>query len=263
MLNDLLRHRSKKVAHFALPYGVAVDGAGNLYVTNAAVNSVSIVSADYKFSPTTITQGVSVPIGVAADTNGNVYVANATGGVNKFNSSFAPVQTFTANASAPVGIAVDQAQDLWIVTDTGELAVDDAYGNSIWSAIFGGSPLLESVAIGAPNVYAFYDGAAAFGNISVGLRQNSLQYIDGPLSSAEPYGAACAQTQSLCWTTDALNDTLSVATLPGSGFSTSLGYEPIGVAVDTLRNRVYVADPLNNAVHVYNASTLAFEKTLT
>jgi DNA-binding beta-propeller fold protein YncE len=119
------------------------------------------------------------------------------------------------------------------------------------------------VAIGAPNVYTFYSDGGAFGDISVGLRGNTLQYIVGPLSSEEPLGAACSQTQSLCWTGDTTNETLTEATLPGSGFSQSIGYQPAGLAVDPVRNRLYVADPINNAVHVYNASSLAFEKTLT
>ena len=96
------------------------------------------------------------------------------------------------------------------------------------------------------------DGEAAFGDTSVALRGLTLQYIDGPLEGATPVGAACAATQSLCWTTDVQNDAIDEATLPGSSFAEGVGYAPVGVAYDPVRNRIYVSDPLNKAIHVYN-----------
>ncbi|MBV9103453.1 MAG: hypothetical protein JO060_07660, partial [Candidatus Eremiobacteraeota bacterium] len=61
---------------------------------------------------------------------------------------------------------------------------------------------------------------------------------------------------------DSTNDTLTVSTGNGTN-STSLGYQPAGVAYDSLHKRVFVADPVNNTVHVYNPQTLALEKTIT
>jgi DNA-binding beta-propeller fold protein YncE len=56
---------------------------------------------------------------------------------------------------------------------------------------------------------------------------------------------------------------LTYGLLPGNWFTVGLSYTPGGVAVDVARNRVYVADPSHNAIQIYNATTLAYEKTLT
>jgi DNA-binding beta-propeller fold protein YncE len=258
------RHNTKKVSHFSFPYGIALDGAGNVYVGNVDAHNVVIVNPEYKVSSNTITNGIGEPVSLATDTYGDLYVGNLNGSggnVLKYNSSLSLVQTITANAQYPYGIAVDQAQDLYLANDT-SLSVDDPYGNSISSSIFGGY-YVYSVAVGGPNVYAFLDGETAFGNTSVALRGLTLQYIDGPITTAVPTGSACAAVESACWFDDTSNDSLSFATLPGSGFGVGLSYAPAGLAVDPVRNRVYVADPLNNAIHVYNATTLAFEKTIT
>ena len=254
-------HNAKKVGHFAYPYGVGIDGLGNVYVTDVDLNAVVIIDPAGKVLPTTITSGVSTPISVTTDTYGDVYVGNlGNDTVTKYNGSFSLLQTITANTSTPLSIAVDQAQDLYLINGTG-LAIDDPYGNSISSNIYRGS--LYSVAVGGPNVYTFFDGEAAFGDTSVALRGRTLQYIDGPLEGATPVGAACAATQSLCWTTDVQNDAIDEATLPGSSFAEGVGYAPVGVAYDPVRNRIYVSDPLNKAIHVYNATSLALEKTIT
>ena len=253
-------HSSKKPGHFSFPYGLGIDGAGNLYVGNIDSEKIVIVSPDYKVLTNTITSGISTPVSVATDTYGDVYVGNeGNNTVTKYNSSLSLVQTITANTSAPYSIAVDQAQDVYLITGSG-LAVDDPYGNSISSNIYSGS--LDSVAVGGPNVYTFYNNFAAFGNISVALRGAALQYLDGPLNSAVPAGSACSATQSFCWYDDSQNNVLYAASLPGYGYSVGLSYTPVGLAYDPVRNRVYIADPSNNAIHVYNASTLALEKTI-
>lgn len=266
--DTLLRIHAKhqaKTAHFAFPYALALDAAGDLYVANIDSHSVAVVTPQYKIVSSAITTGSATPVSLATDVSGDVYVGNingSTGYIGKYSPSLSQIGTITANAAAPFGIAVDQAQDIFIIADTA-LAVDDPYGNSISSNIFSIGPQLFSVAIGAPNVFTFYSGTSAFGNVSVALRGLTLQYLDGPLPPAEPIGAACAATSNTCWLGDSQNDTLTQATLPGSSFSIGLPYTPAGIAVDQLRNRLYVADPVNNKIEIYNATSLSFEKFLT
>jgi hypothetical protein len=255
----------KKVAHFAYPYAVTLDAAGNVYVANVDSAKVSIIAPDLKVSSAFINTGSGIPVSLAADTYGNIYVGElygSSGYVGKYNSNLSLVQTITANASEALSIAVDQAQDLYLVTGQG-LALDDPYGNSISSNIFSTSSPLYSVSVGGPNVYTFYNGTSAFGNTSVALRGQTLQYIDGPLSSATPLGLSCASNGSACWYSDSTNDALFFASIPGVSNSVGTSYIPTGVAVDQARNRLYVCDPQNNAIHIYNATTLALEKSLT
>lgn len=49
----------------------------------------------------------------------------------------------------------------------------------------------------------------------------------------------------------------------GSVSAISTSYAPGGMAYDAVHNRLFVADAFNNAIHVYNGTTLAFEKTIT
>ena len=87
-----------------------------------------------------------------------------------------------------------------------------------------------------------------------------MQTIVGPSGAVNPVGAACGS--NICWYADNQSNSLWINNGVNNS-SVSLGYDPGGVAYDQLHNRVFVADPLNNAVHVYNAQSLAFERTIT
>ncbi|MBV9646703.1 MAG: hypothetical protein JO043_04490 [Candidatus Eremiobacteraeota bacterium] len=251
---------ASKVAHFAYPYGLAADSRGNVYVTNFNANSVSLIAPSFHATKGVITQGLTSPISVAVDPLGYVFVGSVAGGngyVTKFLAA-QPVLSITANASVPSSIAVDEFDDLYIVGNGG-IAADDPYGNSIFGLEYTGYNII-SVAVGNGNVYGFLNDNYLVGNGSVLLRSGGLQAIVGPAGSVTPVGAACGDT--LCWYSDSTNDTLTVSTGNGTN-STSLGYQPAGVAYDSLHKRVFVADPVNNTVHVYNPQTLALEKTIT
>jgi sugar lactone lactonase YvrE len=71
-------------ATFSYPSGVAVDGAGNVYVADANNNLIREISAGTVTSIAgsgylILTSPFSAPVGVAADAAGNVYVANDYG----------------------------------------------------------------------------------------------------------------------------------------------------------------------------------------
>lgn len=249
------RHRAP-VSHFSFPYAVATDKSGNLFVANTDSNSVVEVSSALKVLPKTITQGLSTPISIAVDTNNDVYVGNIAGNVTEYSTGFALTRTITANASNPVGIAVDQFQDLFVLTPAG-LAVDDPYGASLFTDIYSGQ--LYSVAIGGSTVYAFFNDTWAQGNGSVALRSGALQSLIGPTGSTYPVGSACA-SNGFCWYGDSGNNTLALGN--GSVTTITLSYSPAGVAYDPTHNRLFVADPNNNKIEVYNATTLAFERSI-
>jgi len=254
-------HRAAKTAHFNFPYGLAADAFGNVYVTNYEANTVSVIGANLKATAGIITQGLSLPISIAVDPVGSVFVGNATssstGYITKFTNA-QPVLTIETNATDPGSIAVDQFDDLYIIS-YGGIAADDAYGNSIFASEYAGYNLY-AVAVGNTGVYAFNDNSYLFGNGSYLLRTDGLQSIVGPAGAVAPAGAACGD--GLCWYSDSATDTLWVNNGSNPN-SVNLGYVPTGVAYDQLHNRVFVADPLNNVVHIYNAQTLAFEKTIT
>jgi DNA-binding beta-propeller fold protein YncE len=63
---------------FSKPYGVAVDGSGNVYVADFFNNAVKEMPAGCASSScvTTLGSGFFTPAGVAVDRSGNVYVAD-------------------------------------------------------------------------------------------------------------------------------------------------------------------------------------------
>jgi streptogramin lyase len=79
------------------PQGVAVDGAGNLWIANAGNASVSTLSAANTLYPTTSTVAyqhgpgfggtMTIPYGVAIDRAGNVWISNASCPANGLSCS--------------------------------------------------------------------------------------------------------------------------------------------------------------------------------
>ena len=112
---------------FASPQGVAVDGAGNLYVADAG-NSGSVSPGVYKMSlldngtfaaPVALpapSGGWQQPGGIAVDGAGNVYVANnGTGQIYQLNpsgSSYSSPSDIIGGTA--VGIAADSAGNVYV-----------------------------------------------------------------------------------------------------------------------------------------------------
>jgi len=144
----------------ANPFGVAVDGAGDLYITDTGNSRVVEVTAAGTASVLS-TGGLTLkqPNGVAVDGAGDVYIADTV------NSSVVEVTTAgTASVlstggltlSQPFSVAVDGAGDLYI-TDTGNNRVVEVTAAGTASVLStGGLTLAEpfSVAVdGAGDLY--------------------------------------------------------------------------------------------------------------
>ncbi len=113
--------------------GIAIDGAGNLYIADAFNNKVRKVTATTGIISTAIGSSISFPEGLAADGAGNVYVAdqgnhvtkltvatgaltvvagNGTGGYSGDNGA-----ATSAELNVPGGLALDGAGNLYIVDE--------------------------------------------------------------------------------------------------------------------------------------------------
>lgn len=97
-------------------YGVAVDGAGNIYVTDSGNNRVLELPKGATSQIVLPFTGLNKPFGVAVDGAGNVYVADSYNGrvleLRKGATSQA-VLPFTG-LSNPIGVAVDRAGNLYV-----------------------------------------------------------------------------------------------------------------------------------------------------
>lgn len=117
-------------ARFNLPYGVAADASGNVYVADTGNNLIRKVAPD---GTTTTVAGITAnSTGLAVDASGNLYVADSTNRVIYKVTSTGTVSTLagsnlnpatspsdgtgtSASFSNPVGIAVDTSGYLYVV----------------------------------------------------------------------------------------------------------------------------------------------------
>ncbi len=93
-----------------VPYGLAVDGSGNLYASNFMGNSITKFTKGVAsvFAHT----GLSNPTGLAFDSAGNLYVANSGNNtIEKFNTAGTGTIFASTDLNNPQGIAFDTAGD--------------------------------------------------------------------------------------------------------------------------------------------------------
>ena len=190
------------------PYGVAVDAAGNLYVTEENNNQVLKLAAGSTSLSVLPFTGLNHPRGVAVDTAGDVYITDYSNNrVLKLaaGSTSQSVLPFTG-LNDPQGVAVDSAGNLYVTDENYNRVLKLAAGSTSQS-------VLPFTGLNGPSGVAV-DSA---GNLYVADENNNRVLKL----------AAGSTTQTV---------------LPFTGL-----YEPAGVAVDGAGD-LYVADSLNNRV---------------
>jgi len=263
-------------ADLYLPSGIAVDGAGNLfiadshhnrvrevYATGANAGTITTVAGDGSagYDPAaTVAKATSLnqPGGVAIDGAGNLYIADTnnnvirkvnltTGAIATVAGTGAPGYTGDGSAAAsatlnsPEGVTVDAAGNLFIA-DTNNDAVREVVASGRIATFAGDST-------GVP-------GFSGDGSLATSARLNA------------PYGVAIDPAGNL-YIADSGNNRVrvvntsgNIGTFAGNGTPAYLGdkgpaaqaelYSPLGVACDPAGN-VYIADARNYVVRKVNA----------
>ena len=174
---------------FITPQGVAVDGAGNVYISDAVNNAVKEMPAGCHSSScvTTLGGGFSFPAGVAVDGAGKVYISDAANNAVKEMPadchSSGCVTTLGGGFDYPTGVAVDGAGNVY-VADKDNNAVKEmpagCHSSNCVTTLGGGFNEPIGVAVdSAGNVYVTDEGNSAVKEIML----KSVNFYSEPVGS--------------------------------------------------------------------------------
>ena len=225
-------------ARFVYPTGSAVDGAGNLYVTDATtvrmITPAGVVS--------TIAGGFNDPLGVAVDSATNLYVGDTgSGTIRKITlvGTNWVVSTIAGSVSS-IAIAVDSVSNVYVAAGDCTIRKLTPMGtNWVVNAIAGLANTWGSAdGMGSSARFHFVDD---WGGVAVDSSGNVYVADSGndAIREITPVG-----TNWVVRTIGGLAGVLGSA--DGAGSAAFFGY-PSGIAVDST-GTIYVADYRNNAI---------------
>jgi YVTN family beta-propeller protein len=242
---------------FNAPNGVAVDGAGNVFVADTGNGAIKeILAPGYTSTvPIAALQGkFSQPAAIAIDTAGNLFVADMGDGTVKeilAAGGYVTVAALAGGFSAPTGIAVDSSENVF-VADFGtdhlvELSAADNYGTQITLNL--SFTNLAGVAVDAQgNLFTADENNGIQESPAGSGYQKLVTLASGNPNIQEPFAIAIDAQGNLFFTDLVLGQVAEIPAVGGhSNVVPRLGGldEPEGVAIAANGN-LFVADPNNN-----------------
>lgn len=102
------------------PTASAVDASGNVWVTNAGNNTLSVVGATTGTATAYSGGGLNAPSAIAFDSIGDAWVPNkGNSTLSVFTSAGAGTTALTANLSSPSAVAIDGQGLIWVTNSAG------------------------------------------------------------------------------------------------------------------------------------------------
>jgi uncharacterized repeat protein (TIGR03803 family) len=231
----------------SIPSGLAVDGAGNVYIADQYNQAIKKWTATNNSVTTLVSSGLNFPFGVAVDPADNVYIADAgNNAIKEWTAANSNVTTLVSSGlSNPTGVAVDGAGNVYIADRENNLVKEwMAASNTITTLVSSGLSYPASVSVdNAGNVYIadslngqLKEWTAANSNVTTLV--SGLPYFLGEAVDGGGNDFIACYNNSLLEEWTAANNT--VANL--GSFSL-----PAGVAVDPAGN-VYLAVAGQNSI---------------
>lgn len=269
----------KRIAEFVLgassddiikPYGVTVDGAGRLIVTDTSFKRVHLYDLkkkEYSFIDKPGKEEFSTPIASATDSENRVFVTDSTAGrVFVFSPRGKFIKSFEAGAR-PTGIAINKAAGVVYVSDTGAHVINmfDLDGKPAGS--FGKHGVLEGefnypVDISIDREGMVYVVDAMNFRVQIFSRDGRFNHAfgshgDGTGDFGRPKGIAIDRDGHI-YVADAYFDTVQIFDRQGNfllnfgslGRTAGKFWLPSGLFVDE-GNKIYVGDSYNSRVQVF------------
>jgi hypothetical protein len=252
------------------PAGLAIDGSGNVWVSNAGAPSISELASNGTAISTATGftgGGLTSPFpsqaipGIAIDTAGNVWIVNAAGGLSEFNSSGTPISGsggYTGGGlNIPNFLAIDKSNDVW-VGNRGDLSLSEfsSTGTPISGSggyTGGGLSAPSGVAVDVSgNVWAANNGVS--GGTEGGNSLSEVSSTGTPISGSSGYtGGGLVNPFTLAidpsgdiWLTDSDPSTaISEFNSSGAAISGNSGFTggglnaPVGIAFDGTGNAFF------------------------
>jgi sugar lactone lactonase YvrE len=173
----------------AVPSGLAVDSAGNLYVNSFSANAVLKIAPDGTLS--TFASGVASPEGLTIDSAGNLYVtdnrfdAAGLGAITKITPGGAK-STFVSGLTSVGSDAIDSNGNVYLVDFTNKSVLEYNSGGTLLRTLASGLNSPTGLAIDASNnVYVSND---ANGTIQKITQAGGVSLFTSGLST--PFGLA-------------------------------------------------------------------------
>ena len=212
-----------------VPDGMCVDIHGNLVVTNAHGNSLTVYPPGEVHPSQTITSGMATPVNVACGKDGALYVVDLNGGsayVNVFPpGGTTPSLTLTGPTGLAAGIAVDRRNRVYV-------SYHDSSGHG-W-------------------VYRYNKG--------------STKGTDLKLATHTPAGLALDSKDNLIVADETLPAAIEVfppgATQPSQVLTNGIG-NPFLIALDRKQKRLFATDEYHVGVDIAAYPTLSFLMRMT
>jgi sugar lactone lactonase YvrE len=234
------------------PVGVAVDGAGDVFIADYIASAVVKV-APGGLQTTVYSASGQGPIGVAVDGTGDLFIVNYYGGLLvKVTPSGVPT-TLVSGLNSPVGVAVDGAGDVF-VGDSGNHRVVEVTPSGVQTTVYSGGSSSQPFGVavdGAGDVFIADQGLDQVVEVTPGGVQTTV-----PASGlATPYGVAVDAAGDV-FVADPDPGNARVVEVTPSGVQTTVGRGlnyPSGVAVDGA-GAVFIGDQSLSKVFEVNRS---------
>jgi DNA-binding beta-propeller fold protein YncE len=229
------------------PDGVAVDGAGNVYIADSYHSAIKEWTPDNNTVSTLVPSGLDSPKLLAVDGAGNVYIADTYNyAIKEWIAAGNTVTTLVSSGLAdPNGVAVDGAGNVYI-GDSGHSAIKEwtPANNTVNTLVSSGLNYPMGVAVDvAGNVY-FSD------NNAIGEWTPANNIVTTLVSSVlnNPTGIAVEGAGNV-YIADTDNNAIEEWTPANNNLTTLVGglNAPEAVAVDGVGN-VYIADTFNEEI---------------